>query len=368
MQRIHSIDYFRGLMALAVLVYHYVSWSVGVPESETILGRLGIYAVSSFYVVSGISLYLVYRDSHWGWSGTVSFSIKRFLRLAPLYWIATVLTIFYYALNAGAFSPDWSKYLANFTLAFGLYSPQDYIPVGGWSIGNEVAFYVFFPFLILSLAKVSFFMLTMAVVFALYIYCSFFMLSSDATLAEQWGLYILPYNQAFLFASGVAVGWLKERFSSFGKTSALGLLIASVLVFVFYPVSGNQINIVTGLERLVFTACCVSASFALLYHPSVKLTWVARPLGFLGDTSYTIYMLHGVSGLFAIKYVAPWLGVDTPTEKLIFLLIGVLPFVLLVSSLIYRVIELRFIRLGKKITRKIDNQIGRKGPVSPGYF
>ncbi len=59
--RVESLDYLRGLLAVSVMIYHYVAWSGVELGADTVLGRLGIYSVSTFYILSGLSLGLVYR-------------------------------------------------------------------------------------------------------------------------------------------------------------------------------------------------------------------------------------------------------------------------------------------------------------------
>jgi exopolysaccharide production protein ExoZ len=60
MKRLESLDYLRGLMAVSVMAFHYVSWSFVKPGADSLLGKLGIYAVSIFYILSGVSLSFVY--------------------------------------------------------------------------------------------------------------------------------------------------------------------------------------------------------------------------------------------------------------------------------------------------------------------
>ncbi|OLO10232.1 hypothetical protein BTW10_15810 [Chromohalobacter japonicus] len=365
-QRVHTIDYFRGVMALSVMLYHFFSWSVGIPESDSLLGRLGIYAVSSFYIVSGISLYLVYRDSGWGWCEIKSFGLKRFLRLAPVYWLATALMVVLYGLGNSSYEPDWFNIFENFFLVFGLYNPDGYIPVGGWSIGNEFSFYVFFPLLMLSLNKRWSFAILMSFVFLSYGVFCFFILSSGKSLAQQWDSYINPLNQVFLFFSGVMAAWLKEYYYSPGKKVSLIIACAAVFIFVLYPASGDKINIVTGWARLIFTSACWAFCFSLLCMPNLSSRFLSKPLGFLGDRSYTIYMLHGASFLYFDRYVAPGLGIGSPEEKLVFLLFGLAPFVLLVSFFVYRYLEVPFIQLGKKLSVTYEERKAGEGPASAG--
>ena len=45
--RIYSLDYLRGLAAVGIMVYHYLSWTLGKYQADTIMGRIGIYGVLS---------------------------------------------------------------------------------------------------------------------------------------------------------------------------------------------------------------------------------------------------------------------------------------------------------------------------------
>ena len=60
--RLHNLDYLRGLAAFGIMIYHYLSSSIGRFSSESFMGRLGIYGVSIFYVLSGLTLYHVYHE------------------------------------------------------------------------------------------------------------------------------------------------------------------------------------------------------------------------------------------------------------------------------------------------------------------
>jgi exopolysaccharide production protein ExoZ len=62
MNRLYNLDYLRGLAAFGIMIYHYLSWTLGNFSADTFMGRLGIYGVSIFYVLSGLTLYYVYFD------------------------------------------------------------------------------------------------------------------------------------------------------------------------------------------------------------------------------------------------------------------------------------------------------------------
>ncbi|AYH05651.1 acyltransferase family protein [Pectobacterium parmentieri] len=93
--RVESLDYLRGVMALSVVIYHYVSWSggYGLLGSEHLLGKLGVYAVSMFYILSGLSLAYVYDGKIKSLSDAKKFAIKRIFRIFPLFWIVTTLAL-----------------------------------------------------------------------------------------------------------------------------------------------------------------------------------------------------------------------------------------------------------------------------------
>ncbi len=60
--RIESLDWLRGLMAIAIMFYHLTSWHITPLDSSSVLGRLGIYGVSVFFILSGLSMAVVYSN------------------------------------------------------------------------------------------------------------------------------------------------------------------------------------------------------------------------------------------------------------------------------------------------------------------
>ena len=62
MNRLYNLDYLRGIVAFGIMIYHYFLWTFGKFSADTFIGRLGIYGVSIFYVLSGLTLYYVYYE------------------------------------------------------------------------------------------------------------------------------------------------------------------------------------------------------------------------------------------------------------------------------------------------------------------
>src|SRR3972149_4937923 len=130
--QILGLEFLRGLCALFVAIFHWLSWAE-IAE----LHSWGLYGVYIFFVISGAVLYLNYGD---GRTPTDVFLLKRFARLAPLY-VAAVI-----AMGFMSDTWDWRKQLLNVSMLFGFVSPGETSMVtGGWSLGIEFVLYALFP-------------------------------------------------------------------------------------------------------------------------------------------------------------------------------------------------------------------------------
>ncbi len=367
-ERVPSLDYIRGLMAVAVAVmlYHYTDWSLG--GTAGVLSKLGIYAVSVFYVLSGLSLTLAYRE-RLGGAGLAAYAVRRAFRIAPLFWLATTATLaigLARSVARGAtFVVDPLRLLANYSLTFGFHAPDAYYATGAWSIGNEIVFYALFPLALWLLGRglVGRTALT-TVALGLLALFAFRLLSPTGTLGEQWLGYIHPLGQFPFFAAGMLVALLQPRQDRSGRVGFALLALAAVLLFVLLPHEGNRIGLVVGVDRLAYTAACVAA-VAGVYLAGLRLRGVAHRLfAFLGDTSYSIYLLHPIMA-FPIGQLTERLGADGPTTLAIHLLVGT-PLTLLAAWLSYRFVEQPGIRLGQRVAsrwRKRQAALRQAGPA-----
>ncbi len=85
------------------------------------------------------------------------------------------------------------------------------------------------------------------------------------------------------------------------------LIFGGLIVFMLYPVAGDAIELVTGINRYVLTGCCILITFGF-YKFSLQLPgFIDLPLKHLGEISYGLYLLHPIfyelSGSF-MKYLA----------------------------------------------------------------
>ena len=141
-QRYQGLDHLRGMLATLVMIYHCLLW-LEVSESAPLILRgplqlIGLYAVSTFYALSGAALFLVYRNRAVDRPFLREFVIKRAFRIIPLFWAATTATMVYRGFAPLRENP--LEVMLSYSMLFSWVNPKAYFAVGAWSIGNEWAF------------------------------------------------------------------------------------------------------------------------------------------------------------------------------------------------------------------------------------
>ncbi|ENV93788.1 hypothetical protein F937_03189 [Acinetobacter calcoaceticus ANC 3680] len=331
-------------MAFVIMIYHLVSWEIFYPKAGNVLGNLGIYGVSIFFVLSGLSMGIVYNNYIKNFHKSIVFFIRRLFRLLPLLWIAIAVVA------GGGFivngQLDIYKIFLNVTLLFGFVAPAEYINIGAWSIGNETFYYAVTPFLIMFYAKdKQLGNLAVLGLVAVGVYFAFSVLDPSKTLSAQWQTYINPFNNFFLYACGLALYYNFHNVSM--KNIANVLVVISLAVLCLYPVDGDQINITTGFNRIVFALASIALTLGF-YKLEIDLpSWFAKPFANLGEATYGVYLLHPIVYIFVNKVV------HQPILCIVVTSIATI----ITANISYRVYEKPFIKIGKKVTsQKVTSQ------------
>lgn len=338
MNRQESLDWLRGLMAFAIMIYHLTGWQqVAKLESGTLLGNLGIYGVSIFFVLSGLSMAIVYHHYIKDAKSSLFFFLRRLFRIWPLLWICILLVS---ALNFILKDQLYLyKIFINLTTLFGFIAPDQYINTGAWSIGNEMVYYAITP-LIIALYNYKNIYGNIFTLFTVIIglYFAFYALDSSSTLAQEWSTYVNPFNNLFLYVCGIAIYYNFHDINF--KNTAIPMILVSLILLTYYPVSGDQINIVTNTNRLIFSFCSILITFGF-YKLTISLPHiVTKPLANLGEATYGVYLLHPIVYMFTSRVIDNSLAVITITSIL----------TIIVANIAYRLYEKPFIKLGKKLT------------------
>lgn len=335
--RVNSLDYVRGLAAFGIMLYHFQSWSFGHMGADNFWGRIGLYGVAIFYVLSGLTLYHVYEQRlEPRPMPLLDFYIKRIFRLMPLLWLIMGI----YLITEPSLR-EWDRILLNFTGLFGLLAWDKPIGVGVWSIGNELVFYLCFPIFIFAArySKPAFAAICVVVV-AVGAYFAFAMIETTAPLEENWRNYVNPLNQIFLFLGGVVIGFLfKYRETNYWLL--LLLMLSAIAIFTFYPASGETSILVTDFNRFIFSACCLAVCLSMYKLPVSLPDWINLLFQKMGEISYALYLIHPLVYNEIVKplQLSPWTAIAIAALLTIF-----------ISFIVYHFFEKAFIKLGQKVS------------------
>lgn len=356
--RYEGLDQLRGLLAFSVMIYHYTEWQkIQLPWLfYQPLSLIGVYAVGTFYTLSGFALYVVYRERKISSLFLLEFWIKRICRIVPLFWLVSTITLLITKVPAVPWSEhlDVRTILLNYSLLFSWLDPSAYLATGAWSIGNEWAFYTLFPLILWASRFRSGQWITGVAVILITCWFAFLELDPNTSLENQWGTYIHPLNQLILFAAGVLFGPTIIK-PTFRNNFPIQVAVATAL-FVAASYFSDISHWVSGFGRLAMVAicviCCQGFAITRLEHG-----WTSRILTFLGSISYTMYLMHPIAHHCVSKVLGK---IQSLTGKPIFgdQLLNVLNFVgsiaatLVISAIIYRFLEKPVIALGKRLARR----------------
>lgn len=358
--KLRYVDALRGIAILGVFVVHTVHYGTNeYPEIVTTLIGMGARGVQLFYLVSAFTLFLSFNHrKEIELAPNRNFFIRRYLRIAPMYYLGIIYYLFQNELGPGfrlgdAESITMGNILSNLTFTHGInpYWINRLVP-GGWSITVEMTFYAIVPLLFNRISStnqaVRFTILSLVGSIILRHVLLEFPMISDLRL---WNDYLFLYfpNQLALFGMGIIVYFLiikKDR-----KISKLyyilipGLLIAHL----FWPYISN--HFLFGIGFLVLMIALSKTEYSL---------FVNKATVFLGKISYSAYLIH-----FAVLYwlnhfnlvdFIPIQGVATSLLNYVVRLALVVTLTSLISWVFLKNIEQPFQKMGKKIIAKLEKK------------
>ena len=107
------------------------------------IAHTGQRGVALFFIVSAFTLFLSYDNRRDEQSPTRNFFLRRFFRLAPMFYVATVVSVVFLPILPGHGATSCSLLFLH-----GLSSTAiGHGAVGGWSVADEALFYMLLPFL-----------------------------------------------------------------------------------------------------------------------------------------------------------------------------------------------------------------------------
>lgn len=292
-KRIESLDWLRGLAALLIMIYHLYSWEIVPLNVDSWLGRCGIYAVSIFFLLSGLSMSIVYNNFIKDIQSSCEFFVRRIFRIWPLLFIVTTYNFVLICRNGF----EWEMitvYILNITTLFGFIKPEAYISTGGWSIGNEVVYYAMTPIILLLYNKKRvygniLFMITLYIGY----YFAFNVLDKNLILSQQWITYINPFNNLYFYVGGIAIYYnFKDYYIDKDLNNVF--LFISIALFCTIPLRGDLIVITTSIWRIIYSILCFIIVISFYKLKIVVPEIIGKPFELFGIATYGVYLLHPI--------------------------------------------------------------------------
>ena len=221
----------RGLAAFTVVIYH-LNHLVGIapPSFFKFIGRDFGFSVHLFFVLSAFSLNYSTdsRTNQPNW--LAEYFVKRFFRIAPLFYFMIAVEITRQLLSAGKVVTELDRILLNMTFTFG-FVPFSSLVWAGWAVGVEMIFYAILPVLILMVRthRSALVFLFMSIVISHLIRSALHAqhLALTPPTRWDWSYFAFASNLCF-FAMGIYAYHVSRVF----KDSILAIRIISFFVIV----------------------------------------------------------------------------------------------------------------------------------------
>jgi exopolysaccharide production protein ExoZ len=315
-ENILGIQYLRGLAALGVVLCHYGSNLTSAPKLSAIF-NFGQNGVSVFFLISGFIIVYSLTKSNYKPSQFFVFLLKRFIRIDPSYIATIILTLGFF--TALSFVPSYHGKTMDFIpiqfIAHLLY----FIPFTRYPFYNQVFWTLSVEFQFYILIGLLYYISDQKVYKT-----AFIVLFGLSCLIPLPNSYYLIFTYAPIFCLGIS---LIELYKS--RVSVNLLLPCFLLILIFYK-----------FGAAIFVLLTIS-SFVVFF-----LKIAIKPLEFLGNISYSLYLTH-VLVLFAFAGIVKNHGIKTSSDPLFWLCIEVL-LAILFAYLFYLFIERPSLRLSKR--------------------
>jgi len=299
LSRFAAIDGLRGFLAFFVFMHHAYCWDAfrtsgewRMPDSRFYV-HCGETSVALFFMITGFLFCQklnAERSRELDWC---RFFVARILRLVPMYWFVVVLMLVVIPFASGGVQKEPPSWIAGEIMRwltmtiFGTPNinalDRTYLIIAGvaWSLVYEAAFYVSLP-----IVSMAFFSRppNRWVAFSVFCLAIFVGFSKCNVVRDWWNNYTLLIP----FVSGAITSYL-VRYNAFRRFSecrtAMAIAVGSgAIAIAGFPSPYAPIPLLLLTTAFALVACGNNLCGLL--------TWsVAR---FMGEMSYSIYLLHGI--------------------------------------------------------------------------
>ncbi|MFS0753724.1 acyltransferase [Noviherbaspirillum sp. 1P10PC] len=372
----------RGLSALWVFLFHIADSLQHLSPFLFAIARYGYQGVPIFFVISGYCIYASAEETIRKGQHPNNFLLRRLIRVMPPFWASILLiaALPYFveaisSLKSGVYhvpSPKWLQFgaidwlkIATLTQVFfnkngNLQDAFSPINAVYWSLSIEIQLYI-------VIYLTSFFKSRRKKILMLVLAASIFA-TAIPTLRDS-GLFFSFWPAFFL---GILLRWAHEKgvtpnmlfgkmalIVSFAGTAFLSFLS---LFFIFFPnhfghtLTINKYNLTFTFAAIIATGFLwmlgeieyrLSTSKSLESNDSKFRIALLVPTCLLGQSSYSLYLLHGQLQQLPAMFIRQIISPDT----ILFPFFTISATVLL-CFLFYKFVEIPFLKLGKIISKR----------------
>lgn len=345
-KRLDALDGLRGVAILLVMGFHYFHHlespyykSHLYPYGETFSGiplfQYGYLGVELFFIISGFVIALTLEKS----GSPLEFLLRRFVRIWPALLFSAVITFLLLNLSDAPFAltrrQTWPNFLPSLTLTptvlwSSTFPHVDFVTGVYWSLVVEIRFYLIAAVLFWGLSGKNF--ARNLTIFALVDCCIWFLLRLLSPHgAELYNIALVPEFMPWFAAGALFYELYQNRIS---QQLALAMLIA-----LFIPICLTSTHYAI-ISRSPVVASAIAllflVTFWLLVAKNGRLNVLqTKPLVWVGECSYSIYLFHYAVGMILISSISKSIGL--PAQVL--LALGASLLVLILGRISFRLVE-----------------------------
>jgi exopolysaccharide production protein ExoZ len=298
--RLEALQLLRAIAAGFVVYVHGLSTYAN-KIGEVGPGLLGIgygeLGVKLFFCISGYIIFSSAEALPQGRASVSYFLRRRFIRIAPMYWCATL--IYAIKLSVQSIAPDVSAVFKSlvffpFSDSAGLMRP---VLGAGWTLNYEMFFYLVLGSALFAPRRWR--LLGVTVVMVLLALARYTGILTASTNVWSHALYLLSDNYLLFFVTGVLIGSVSksERFTRLPRLTWWGA-VATVVVFLIGLLWGYKSLGLSGeqqlpLELVVCSVCVIVCVKSSCSATNDVVAGIRRYAVLAGDGSFSTYLTHG---------------------------------------------------------------------------
>jgi exopolysaccharide production protein ExoZ len=374
--RLIPMEGMRGLAVLLVFFVHlhasfgdYLNSYPLLFDTSAAFGNIGNIGVDLFFVLSGYLIYgiLLRRKTPY-----IKFVRRRVERIYPTFlavFCIYLLLSFAFPFKSkihGSFLEETVYVIQNFLLLPGIFRIQPIITVA-WSLSYEFFFYLSIPVLI-QLTRMRLWKRSARLTFFFFIWAGYLIYAFSVPLSQVRLLMFI--SGIFLFEvidSGQVSGKLTRRGEFAAVSTFLGTL-GFVFVYDMHPAwlsflpnlrAGRSVlpgvPSIQGPYKVMFLciSCLLLCLYSFKFAGFLKRFFSWSPLRYLGNMSYSYYLMHGLT-LQGVLFITSWILPSREHNPWMYALIVPLAFTAtwITSTLLFALVE-KPISLERRVVAKI---------------